>query len=601
MKRIIQCVVCALLFSQLLNAQYTDYIGGGHSTGITTTTSSGTNGNKTIDGEGLTAKKIAAARFLSQAGFGGNMTDIDVINNVGYEQWIDDQVAIPASDYLTELEDIWTIIFDAQVAYGVPADDIFGPYHPHFSYTWFEHLMTEDDQFRQKISYVLSQIFVISINSDLRDWAYALASYYDVLQTNGLGNYKDLLTDVSLHPAMGYYLSHFENPKTDAPNNVHPDENYAREIMQLFSIGLYELNLDGSYILDSQGDPIPTYNNDDIKELAKVFTGLGAGGIQDWVDWTGGVPVWNLGIYATDRTVPMAMYDAEHEPGAKVLFDESYNFPNGHTIPAGQTGMEDIEEAIDVIFNHPNVGPFMAKRIIQRMVKSNPTPAYIERAATVFNNNGSGVRGDMLAFIKAILLDPEARNCDALELNNPGRMREPIMRLTSLLKALPLTNVGGNFWEAGVQFNNDMSQQVLASPTVFNYYLPNYEPNGDIGDAGLVAPEFQIFNTQTSIGYINQVHNWTIWDYILYDWEDNEIFGENGVNLENAYLENTITNDGIEKFLNEIDITIGLGQISDDTRDLIRQAAMDLNWEPVHDALLMLYILMISPDYTILR
>ncbi len=595
MKRIIQCMALAFLLSQVLHAQHMDYLGAGHDNGITITTSSGSNGIKTIDGDGLTAQRVAAARFLSQAGFGGDLNDIDLINAVGFEQWIDDQVALPASEYLLELEDIWDVIFNGYLDYGIPEDDIFGPYHPHFSYTWFEHLMTEDDQFRQKVSYVLSQIFVVSINSDLRDWAYALASYYDIFQTHGLGNYKDLITEISLHPTMGYYLSHFENPKTDAANNIHPDENYAREIMQLFSIGLNELNLDGTYKLDSNGDKIPTYDNDDIKELAKVFTGLGAGGIQDWVDWTGGNPVFGIGIYATDRTVPMAMYESEHEQGPKVLFGGS------HTIPAGQTGMEDIEDAIDIIFNHPNVGPFLSRRIIQRMIKSNPSPEYIERVATVFNNNGSGVRGDMLAVIKAVLLDDEARNCDALLVNDPGRLREPIMRLTSLMKAIPLEQDGGNYWEAGVQFNNSMSQQVLASPTVFNFYLPDYQPNGDIGNAGLVAPEFQIFNTQTSIGYINEAHSWTIWDYMLSDWEDNEVFGSNTVSLEDAHLIDAMNTDGIEKFLNEIDITIGLGQISDDTRDLMRQAALDLNWNAIHDARIMLYILLISPDFAILR
>lgn len=589
MKRINFIVILFTLLHYFSFSQYTDYIGGGHANGISVTSSSGNNAIKTIDGDGLTAKRADAARFLAQASFGGNMQDVDDVLAVGFETWIDNQVTLPTSEYLLELEDIWNYIYDTQLAYGVT--DIFGPYHPHFSYTWFEHLMTEDDQFRQKISYALSQIFVVSINSDLRDWAYSLASYYDIFQTHGLGNYKDLLMDISLHPAMGYYLSHFENPKTDTPNNIHPDENYAREIMQLFSIGLYELNLNGTYKLDGNGEKIPTYNNNDIKELAKVFTGLGAGGIQDWVDWTNGLPVWGLGIWATDRTVPMMMYDEEHEPGPKVLFGGDY------TIPAGQSGMEDIEDAIDYIFNHENVGPFLSQRLIQRLVKSNPSPAYIARTAAVFNNNGQGVRGDMLAFIKAILLDPEARSCDALEINNPGRLKEPILRLTSLLKAFPLDNVANNFWEAGVQQNNAMSQQPMASPTVFNFYLPDYQPLGEIGNANLVAPEFQIFNTQTSIGYLNKVNDWTNWDFILYDWEDDDIFGPNGVSLSDNHLSNRIQNDGIEEFLSDIEIILGLGQISDDTRNIIRQAAIDLNWSDLDDALIMLYILMISPDF----
>lgn len=593
MNRILFIAILCIINPLLSFCQYTDYLGAGHSVGMTVTSSSGTDANKTIDGDGLTAKRVEAARFLSQAGFGGDMDDVDHILANGFEKWLTDQEALPASEFLPELEDIWTIIFDAHIAYGIPEDDIFGPYHPHFSYTWFEHLMTEDDQFRQKISYVLSQIFVISINSDLRDWGYALASYYDIFQTHGLGNYKDLITEVSLHPAMGYYLSHFENHKTDAANNIQPDENYAREIMQLFSIGLYELNLNGTYKLDSNGDLIPTYDNNDIKEMAKVFTGLGAGGIQDWVDWTNGQPVFGLGIWASDRTVPMQMYEAQHEQGAKVLFGGAY------TIPSGQTGMDDINDAIDILFNHDNVGPFMARRLIQRLIKSNPSPDYIERVATVFNNNGQGVRGDMFAVVKAILLDQEARTCDALELNNPGRLREPVMRLVSLLKAFPLDNVGNNFWEAGVQQMNSMGQQPMASPTVFNFYLPDYQPNGPLGDAGLVAPEFQIFNTQTSIGYINKVNDWTNWDYILFDWEDDDIMGANGVSLGNDHLSNTIQNDGIEKFLNDIDIILGLGQITDDTRAVVRQAAEDLNWNDLNDALIMLYVLMISPDYAI--
>ena len=577
----------------IIHCQYTDYIGAGHSNGISVTSSSGTDAIKTIDGEGLTARRVEAARFLTHAGFGGDLADVDDVMNTGFEQWLDNQKALPASGFLTELEDIWNIIFDAHIAYGIPEDDIFGPYHPHFSYTWFEHMMTEDDQFRQKVSYVLSQIFVVSINSDLRDWGYALASYYDIFQTHGLGNYKDLITEVSMHPVMGHYLSHFENPKTDAANNIHPDENYAREIMQLFSIGLYELKIDGTYKLDSNGDRIPSYDNNDIKELAKVFTGLGAGGIQEWVDWTGGQPVFGLGIWATDRTVPMQMYEAQHEQGAKQLFGGT------HTIPAGQTGMQDIEDAIDILYNHSNVGPFMARRLIQRLIKSNPSPDYIKRVATVFNNNGQGVRGDMYAVFKAILLDPEARTCDALEVNNPGRLREPVMRLTSLLKAFPLDNIGNNYWEAGVQLNNHLGQQTLASPTVFNFYLPDYQPNGPIGDANLVAPEFQIYNTQTSIGYINKINDWTNWDFILNDWEDNDIVGESGVSLSNTHLSNRIQNDGVEKFLNDIDIILGLGQVTDDTRSVIRQGADDLNWNDLNDALIMIYILMISPDYTI--
>jgi len=586
-----------LLFVQFCHAQiYSDYLGGGHNNGVSITTSSGTAGQKTFDGDGLVAKQMDAARFLSQASFGGDMTDINSVMNMGFDAWINDQKTKPVSDYHMEVEDIWDIVYNGYLNAGYQPDDIFGPYHPHFNYAWFEHLMTKDDQMRQRISYALSQIMVVSVNSDLTDWAYALGSYYNVLQDHAFGNYKDLLLEVTLHPAMGYYLSHYNNPKSNPAANIHPDENYAREIMQLFTIGLYEMNIDGSYKM-SGGNRIPTYNNAHIKEFAKVFTGLGPGGLQPWVDWTNN-PYFGLDMYSADRTVPMIMYESWHEQGSKTLLaGQAYS----STIPAGQTGMEDIEDAVDFLFNHPNVGPFVARRMIQRLIKSNPSPDYIEAVALAFNNNGQGVRGDMTAMLKAILLHPEARSCGGIESADAGRLREPLLRFTNLIKCFPTIAPNNNYWNTARDLEEDMGQRPLAAPSVFNFYTPDYQPIGPLLDQGLVAPEFQIFNSHTAAGYINKIHSSTFWDFLMYDWEEDDIFGNNAISFQSTYLENQIDNRGEEEFLNDLDILLSYGQMTDDTRAQLRNAAQTLNWGSWNDAMVMVYLLMISPDFAILK
>jgi uncharacterized protein (DUF1800 family) len=393
---------------------------------------------------------------------------------------------------------------------------------------------------------------------------------------------------------MGFYLSHFNNPKTDPANNIEPDENYAREIMQLFSIGLYELNPDGTRQTDSNGDFIPTYDNDDIQELAKVFTGLG---MTDW--YVPDVPItpqFGANFLFIDPTLPMTMYQNQHESGEKTLLD-------GSIIPAGQPGIQDIEMAIDHLFNHPNVGPFIGKRLIQRLVKSNPTPAYIERITNVFNNNGNGVRGDLAAVVRAILMDEEARECNWIENTTNGRLKEPIQRYTQYVKAFDAYTTSGWFWNQGVVFDYLVNQYPMNAPTVFNFFLPDYEPNSDFVNEGLVGPEFQIFNSSTSAGYFNWIYYMTIADF------NNELpqqqFTQLGILEEYSAMIDLLDLEGmesdVESIVDYLDLVLVHGNMSQATKDAIIAACDPLFVAPEFQIRLALYLTMVSPDYAIMK
>jgi len=326
-------------------------------------------GEKTINKVGLEGPLMEASRFLSQATLGADLATIEQVANQGIEAWIDDQMTLPQSQTLDRLNEVFAEVIEWYLVNGGNPDEVSTrPYWTIFNYTWWENHMKNDDLLRQKVALALSEIFVISIESSLADAGFGLADYYDILLKHSFGNFEDMLREISLHPCMGYYLSHLNNPREIPEENIHSDENYAREIMQLFTIGLYELNQDGSRKTDGQGEWIPTYDQADIKELAKVFTGLGVGGVMEneWVD----EPYFGLDIYVADMTTPMIMYEEWHQPGTKTLV-------NGYVIPAGQTGLKDINDAVHQLFLHPNVGPFIGKQLIQRLVTSNPTPGYI--------------------------------------------------------------------------------------------------------------------------------------------------------------------------------------------------------------------------------
>ena len=337
---------------------------------------------------------------------------------------------------------------------------------------WFRNVLNQPDQLRQRVAFALSEIMVVSEIGALVQAPYALGSYYDMLAQHAFGNFRDLMEEVTLHPAMGVYLSMLGNEKPDPVRNIRPDENYARELMQLFTIGLVELDIDGSVITDGQGAPVPTYNQEIIEGFAHVYTG--------W-NYAGAPSFDQARRNDNNQTVSMQLYPAFHDTGSKTLL-------NGVTLPAGQTGDQDLRDALDNIFEHPNVGPFLATRLIQRLVTSNPSPEYVSRVATTFNGNQDGVRGDLGAVVKAILMDPEARTAAASQIS--GKLKEPLLRLTQLWRAYDAHSGDGDY-----RFRNPnivFGQGPLQSPSVFNFFSPFYAPPGEIRDAGLVAPELQI-------------------------------------------------------------------------------------------------------------
>ena len=587
-----------------LSAQDRDFIGGRGETGISVTAShtfSSTDPSSTINGHGLDADLMAASRFLFQAGLGGSMEDIERLALAGdYEAWIDEQAALPMTDVLSNViaineEEFQYFITqtDAEGNLNRP-ESFFGPWAKHFSYAWWDNVAKAPDQLRYKVANALSQIFVVSHNNtDLGNHGEAMGAYYDLLLRGSFGNFRDLLGDITFSPSMGFYLSHLNNPKADPSRNQEPDENFAREIMQLFTIGLNELNMDGSLKLDNSGQAIPTYDNSDIRGLARVFTGLGGGDLNDKIkmEYPNARIEFGIELYGIDRTIPMQMYDSEHEPGEK-------NIVGDYTIPAGQSGLQDIQEALDHLFNHPNVPPFISRQLIQRMVKSNPSPAYIERVANVFVDNGQGVRGDLLAVIKAILLDQEARSCEFILDPAQGQLREPLLRHTHIIHALPNDSPSGNFWKDPQSLFERTKQAPQTSPTVFNFYNPNFTPAGEISEQGLVAPEFGILDSETSIGYANQVFEWTFFELLLFDWEDRTphvevVFDE---------LEQLARMDQ-EGLIHRVDVLFLHGQMSDVTRSVIRRAlsAAGPTGRYRERAQFVVYMAMISPDYTIIK
>ena len=417
-----------------------------------------------------------ASRFLSQATLGADWEEIHRTAGIGLPAWLDEQFERPVGLQQPDL--------DRRAQMGLELDS------EHRRWSWWQQVMAGPDPLRQRVALALSEIFVVSDNQDaVGTNSRGAANYYDTLLGNAFGNYRDILHDVSLHPIMGAYLSHLRNEKSDPRVGRFPDENYAREIMQLFSIGLFRLRPDGTLLPDGAGRPIPTYDNDDITELAKVFTGLSFASPDG--DFYEGVEVW---------TEPMRMYDAHHEPGVKHLLLGKY-------LPAGQTGMADVDAAIDNLVRHPNVGPFFARRLIQRLVTSNPTPRYVQRVAAAFADDGRGVRGDMKAVLRAVLLDPEARRAPVGSETGRGMLRESFLRRVHLARAFDAANQASSYPIGDGGAPVDFGQRPLSSPTVFNFFLPDYQPTGEIADAGLFAPEFQIVTAVTAITSANELRS----------------------------------------------------------------------------------------------
>lgn len=569
-----------------------EVIGGTNYHNVTVTTSSSSSsgsGEQTINESGLAPNLNSSSRFLGQATLGADYEHIVATADEGFELWIDDQFnqsrLFSLKEYVEELTDRYIA---ALAADGEDTSDV-SPRREFWRFAWWQYTMTSPDLLRNRVALALSEILVISEVPDLTREPLGLASYYDLLLNNSFENYRDILFHVSMHPTMGEYLTHLKNEKTDREKNRFPDENYAREIQQLFSIGLYELNQDGTQKLDGEGQPIPTYDNGDIAEFAKVFTGLSWGDSDQFRYYSRS----NLRY-----TIPMKMYNSAHEPGAKFLLNDQV-VPNRNP----PDGMADINDAIDNLFNHPNTGPFVARRLIQRLVKSNPTPAYIARIAARFADNGKGVRGDMKAIVKAILLDPEARDCALKDEVAGGMLREPIVRYTQVNRAFNAANAYNEFYNKTNDFKNRTEQRPLSSPSVFNFFQPDYQPIGAIADMGLFAPEFQITNSLSTVGYASEVHMWTFEEEPM---EYGRIYGgyesDRAVRLDLAEELQMVNEGKINELVERFNLILAHGQLSERTKEVIVDTVFEIpDNQPKVRLHMALFLTLVSPDYLILR
>jgi uncharacterized protein (DUF1800 family) len=510
--------------------------------------------------------KAEAFQLLNQSTFGATETEAQRVIDMRIEPWIDDQMAKPVSLQLPHLQSL-------------PRPQFLFQLQPDRADIWFRNALNGEDQLRQRVAFALSEIMVVSELGALSNATYSLASYYDVLARNAFGNYRDLIEEVTLHPAMGVYLSMLGNERPNQVLNIRPDENYARELMQLFSIGLVELNPDGTEKLDPQGMPIPTYDQSTIEGFAHVFTG-----------WTyAGAFSFNQAFRNdANQVVPMQLYPAFHDDGTKMLL-------RGTTLSAGQTGDQDLQAALDNIFDHPNIGPFIAIRLIHRLTTSNPSPGYVQRVASVFDNNGQGVRGDLGAVVKAILLDEEARPDLPMEID--GKVKEPLLRLTQFYRAYNAVSESGRY---PLNFAYIFTGQgPLQSPSVFNFFSPFYSPPGEIRDSSLVAPELQIAteyqNTQLTNYLLFQtfVLNWLI-DRTSDDYNEDSIL----VNFE----EETNIADDVDALVTMVDDKLLGGEMSDMLRAEITQ--MVERW-PADQALIRaadaIFLTVSSPEFAYQR
>jgi uncharacterized protein (DUF1800 family) len=417
-----------------------------------------------------------AVRLLEQATFGPTLKNIEEINKYGMNVWLDNQFLAPVSTYpaLTP--------FDPDSSIGCPTGSPTSCYRDNYTMfplqkQFFLNALFGEDQLRQRVAFALGQIWVTS--GVAIQQPSSMGPFLNVLNAGAFGNFRQLMDDITLNPAMGSYLDMVNNDRRSG--GAPPNENYARELLQLFTIGLYKLNQDGTPQFDGQGNPLPTYDQNTVIGFARAFTG-----------WTyapkPGVP----GVAHNPEyfLLPMVAWEPNHDVLSKPLLD-------GVTAPANQTARQDLTFALDNIFNHPNVPPFISKQLIQHLVTSNPTPAYVSRVAAVFINNGQGVRGDLKAVVRAILTDTEARGSvkDPLALPNYGHLREPVLYVTNVLRAFKASSDGTNLDAQG----RNMGQNLFYSPSVFNYYRPNYQVPG----TGILGPEFSIQTTSAALAHAN--------------------------------------------------------------------------------------------------
>jgi uncharacterized protein (DUF1800 family) len=497
---------------------------------------------------------VQASRFLQQTTFGATRADITQVQSLGFDGWITDQMSRPRTAH-------WDWLVSNGFAVSGNVNNTTG-----FDNTVWRQIISEPGQLRQRVGMALSEMLVVSINGLNVSWRqFTAAAWLDILLDNAFGNFRTLLDRITFNPGMASFLTFLNNRRANPATGSMPDENYARELMQLFTIGLNRLNMDGTLQL-SGGQPIDTYSPQDVSQLARVFTGLS--------------------LDSSDNSTPdryrrsLIVNASNHESGASTFL--------GATVPAGTDGVAAVRIALDTIFAHPNVPPFVSRQLIQRLVTSNPTPAYVGRIAAIFANNGAGVRGDLRAVVRAILLDPEART-DTANGNASGKLGEPVVRLANWARAFGATSSGG-LWPIGdtSSSTNRLAQSFGRAPSVFNFFRPGYTPpNTAIANASLVAPEFQLTNEPSVIAYINYMQG------VIQNGIGND------VRADYAPLIAMAADSGA--LVDEVNLLLAAGQLSAATVAAIRAAVDSISATatngPTNRVYTAILLTMASPEY----
>jgi uncharacterized protein (DUF1800 family) len=517
-----------------------------------------------------------AARLLDQATFGVTAGDIAHVQSVGINTYITEQLAYPPTQYTGYVYTPHTAPTTCKNDGSNPPDaaslcarDQYSPFQ--VQRDLFKHALNNPDQLRQRVAFALSQIMVVS-SVEIYE-AYGLAAFQNILLNDALGNYRTLLQDVTLSPTMGHYLDMANSDMTNPQNGTVPNQNYAREVMQLFSIGLVQLNPDGTPQLDASGAPIPTFDGATIEGFASVFTGWTypplPGANSQWTN-----PINFLGS--------MVAFPNHHQAGTKALL-------NGYAVPAGQTPEQDLANALDDIFNHPNVGPFIGKQLIQHLVTSNPSPAYVARVAAVFANNGQNVRGDLSAVVTAILTDTEARGA-APAGNDFGHLREPALFITGTLRSLGGQSDGVLLRSA----SSAMGQPIFSPETVFSFYPPSYQIPG----TQTLAPEFGIDNAATALARANFINTVIMQKGAA---PDPTVTGSTGTTIDLTPLSSAADNTALISQLNQ---TLMHGSLPSDAGNIILVAADSAtasSTDPLAAARTAAYLLLTSAQYQVER
>ena len=459
--------------------------------------------------------KAQAFRILEQATFGPTDDDLKAVQTLGTAKWIEQQLNSSSAydsssdSHQSHLQRYKAIAKMAEPSTYSSESDFNNNYHGRTSdyqtAAWFDNVLHGKDQLRQRVAFALSELIVISGSKQrTRFRGDSLASYYDILAKHAFGNFRNLMGEISRSPGMGVFLSHQGNKKFNSSSNTHPDENFARELMQLFSIGLWKMNQDGSMVKDSSGDPIASYTQDDVEELAKVMTGYDIKGNSKFGKTNRG--------NGEEWASPMEFNSSHHEYASKTFLGSNIGAEgSSNSDPA------DLDQALNIIFQHQNVGPHVGRHLITRLVTSNPSSSYISRIAEKFNNDGNGNRGNLKEVVRSVLLDPEAREEEYSNVGNFGKPKEPLLALTQFLRAFDVKPLDG--WKSrtnatmnGVyQFfylENIIGQSPLRSETVFNFFSSDFIPaDSHFISNSMVAPEFQIQSDTVLIKFHNLIRS----------------------------------------------------------------------------------------------